>query len=382
METTDKTGSHAGASRPQVGGGEPYGTHRALEPLGALPQPARRLDNDFSRIFAGELLLEVNTLNVDAASFRQMEAPASSIKEGTSSTKVEDEPDDVAARRVTEGVLATVASRGKQHNPVTGSGGMLLGRVLQVSPDRPDARSLTVGQRVATLVSLSLTPLRIDRVLAVRRISAQLDVEGEAVLFASGAYAKMPDDIPDRLALAVLDVAGAAPQVARLVKPGASVCVLGAGGKSGILCAAEARRRGGPSARIVGIESHAPFARDLRALGLCDEVIELDARDPVKVRQAVLAANHGREVDLSLSCVNVPDAEMSAILVTRSRGIAYFFAMSTSFTKAALGAEGVSKDVDLMIGNGFAEGHAEHSLAMMRDPSLANVRALFESRYG
>jgi L-erythro-3,5-diaminohexanoate dehydrogenase len=53
--------------------------------------------------------------------------------------------------------------------------------------------------------------------------------------------------------------------------------------------------------------------------------------------------------------------------------------MSTSFTKAALGAEGVGKDVDLVIGNGYAQRHAEHSLAMMRE--LPEVRALFEKRY-
>ena len=70
---------------------------------------------------------------------------------------------------------------------------------------------------------------------------------------------------------------------------------------------------------------------------------------------------------------------MSAILVTRDRGVTYFFAMSTSFTKAALGAEGVGKDVDLMIGNGYAHGHADHSLAMMRE--MPAVRALFEKRY-
>lgn len=358
------------APRPLAEGGDPYGTHRAVRPRGSLPQPAEAVDNDFTRIFAGELLLDVDTLNVDAASFRQMEEDGA--RPG--------EPEAELEARVVRRVLETVASRGKQHNPVTGSGGMLLGRVLEVAPDRPDARTLAVGQRVASLVSLSLTPLRVERVRAVRRASAQLDVEGQAVLFASGAYAKMPNDIPERLALAVLDVAGAAPQVSRLVSPGASVCVLGAGGKSGVLCAAEARRRGGPSARVLGVESHAPFAADLRRLGICDEVLELDARDPVSVRRAVLAANGGREVDLSLSCVNVPDAEMSAILVTRRRGVAYFFAMSTSFTKAALGAEGVSKDVDLVIGNGFADGHAEHSLAMMRD--LPGVRALFEQRYG
>src|SRR5207302_11277565 len=120
---------------------------------------------------------------------------------------------------------------------------------------------------------------------AVRLASAQLDVDGEAVLFASGAYAKMPEDMPERLALAVLDVAGAAPQVARLARMRSSVCILGSGGKSGVLCAAEAKRRG---ARVIGVESHAPFAEDLRALGLCDAVLEFDARDPVAVRRAVL----------------------------------------------------------------------------------------------
>lgn len=347
-------------------GGCPFGTHRTLEPKGSLPQPAQRIDNDFSSIYAGELLLAVDTLNVDAASFRQMEEAGGAAGE-------------TAEVAVSRRVIETVAGRGKQHNPVTGSGGMLLGRVLQVAPGHPDAGSLRPGDRVATLVSLSLTPLRVDRVLAVRAPSAQLDVEGEALLFASGAYARMPDDMPSRLALAVLDVAGAAPQVARLVRPGASVCIFGAGGKSGILCAAEARRTGGPTARVIGIESHAPYADDLRALGLCDEVLSLDARDPVGSRKAVLAANGGLEVDLALSCVNVADAEMSVIMVTRDRGVAYFFAMSTSFTKAALGAEGVSKDVDLVIGNGFAHGHADHSLAMMRE--MPAVRALFEKRY-
>jgi L-erythro-3,5-diaminohexanoate dehydrogenase len=154
------------------------------------------------------------------------------------------------------------------------------------------------------------------------------------------------------------------------------VCILGAGGKSGVLCAVEAKRHG---ARIIGVESHAPYSEELKALRVCDEVLSLDARDPVGMRNAVLAANDGKEVDLSISCVNVPDTEMSAILVTKDRGVAYFFAMSTSFTKAALGAEGVSKDVDLVIGNGYAHGHAEHTLQMLRD--LPHVRALFEKRY-
>ena len=354
-------------------GGDPFGTHRSLEPKGALPQPAQRVDNDFSRLFAGEMLLAVETLNVDAASFRQMEEAA--VAAGV-------QGEAQICRAVAEKVRETVNARGKQHNPVTGSGGMLLGRATARAEGRPGGASdpAVVGDRVATLVSLSLTPLRIDEVLAVRQASAQIDIRGEAVLFASGAYARMPPDMADRLALAVLDVAGAAPQVARLVKPGSSTVVFGAGGKSGILCAAEARRKAGPTGRVIGVESFESYAADLRALGICDEVIVGDARDATGARNAVVKANGGREVDVAFSCVNVQDSEMSAILCTKDRGVVYFFAMSTSFTKAALGAEGVGKDVDLMIGNGYAHGHAEHTLQMMRD--LPAVRALFEKRYG
>lgn len=349
-------------------GGDPFGVHRSLEPRGALPQPAWKVDNDFSNLFEGEILLSVETLNVDAASFRQMEE---------------------AGGDVGERVLATVRDRGKQHNPVTGSGGMLLGRVLQIAKSGENRGSAeasastaggpVVGDRVATLVSLSLTPLRIDEIRAIRPTSAQLDVRGEALLFASGAFAKLPEDMNERLALAVLDVAGAAPQVARLVKPGMTVLVLGGGGKSGILCALEARRRVGSEGKVIAVESHRPFVEDLEELGICDAVLSLDARDPVAVRGAVLAANGGREADVSFSCVNVADTEMSAILATRDRGVVYFFAMSTSFTKAALGAEGVGKDVDLVIGNGFAKDHAEHSLSLVR--SSPDVRRLFETRY-
>ncbi|HZU82829.1 MAG TPA: L-erythro-3,5-diaminohexanoate dehydrogenase [Polyangiaceae bacterium] len=337
-----------------------------VEPRGALPQAAARLDNDFTRLFEGEVLIAVEALNLDAASFAQIERAAGG--------------DDAEIAHI---VLRTVQERGKQHNPVTGSGGMLLGRVVQVVPGNGraarGANTPAVGGRIATLVSLTLTPLRLDRVRAVRRPSAQLDVDGEAVLFASGAYADLPGDMPERLALAALDVAGAAPQVARLVEPGAVVVVLGAGGKSGLLCAAEARRSGGPGARVVGVEANPLASDDLRALGFCDAVVVADARDAIGLRRAVLGATGGREADLTVSCVNVPDAEVGAILCTRDRGAVYFFAMSTSFTQAALGAEGVGKDVDLHIGNGYARDHAAHTLSMLRD--LPGLRAVFERRY-
>ncbi len=236
---------------------------------------------------------------------------------------------------------------------------MLLGVVRRVGALAED-RGFFPGDRVATLASLSLTPLTVSRIRAVRPVSAQVDVEGTAIIFGSAPLARMPADLAERLALAILDVAGAAPQVARLASPGDTVVVLGAGGKSGLLCCAEARRRVGAQGKVIGLEASPGFAEDLRVLRICDSVAAIDARDPLAVRAAMLELTGGRGADLTLSCVNVPGVELSAVVATRDRGKVYYFAMSTSFTAAALGAEGIGRDVDLYIGNGYAHGHAEH----------------------
>ena len=49
----------------------PFGLHRVVTPPGALPQAAEVLDPTPS-VRGGEALIEVERLNLDAASFRQL----------------------------------------------------------------------------------------------------------------------------------------------------------------------------------------------------------------------------------------------------------------------------------------------------------------------
>lgn len=341
--------------------GSPYGTHRVLEPQGAMPQGAWRLDNRMA-ICDNEVLIDVSALNIDAASFTQIKQEAGG---------------DPA--RVSAAVCAIVQSRGKLHNPVTGSGGMLIGTVAQVGAALQGRMDLAVGDRIATLVSLSLTPLRIDAVRQVHMDTDQMDIQGQAVLFETGLWAKLPSDIDQKLALAVLDVAGAPAQTARLVQPGQTVVVIGGGGKSGTLCVYEAKKRAGPTGCVIGVS---PFAKDcerMRALGWADHTLQVDACNALALMEAVSAVTQGRLADVVINCVNIPHTEMGSILATRQHGTIYFFSMATSFTAAALGAEGVGKDVNMMVGNGYATGHAEHALGLLRES--AQLRRLFEDLY-
>jgi L-erythro-3,5-diaminohexanoate dehydrogenase len=52
--------------------------------------------------------------------------------------------------------------------------------------------------------------------------------------------------------------------------------------------------------------------------------------------------------------------------------------MATSFTAAALGAEGVAADVTMLIGNGYVPGHARLALDLVR--AEPGVRGIFETR--
>lgn len=330
--------------------GNKYGIHRVLEPKGVLPQPADRLDNNMDEIYDNEILIDVQTLNIDSASFTEISHRANGDIE-----------------KIKEIMKWIVETQGKHRNPWTGSGGMLLGRVEKIGDALIGKRDLKVGDKIATLVSLSLTPLRIDEILEVRPDVDQVDIKGKAILFESGIYARIPSDLPEKLALSALDVAGAPAQTAKLVKPGDTVLIIGAGGKSGMLCCYEAKKRVGVTGKVIGL-CHSPKSTErLKNLGFCDVVFSADATDTVAVLQKVEELTNGLMCDVTINDVNIENTEMTSILCTKNNGLVYFFSMATSFTKAALGAEGVGSDVTMIIGNGYTKGHAEITLQELRE---------------
>ena len=308
-----------------------------------------------------EIICDVISLNIDSASFTQIEEACGGDEQ-----------------KIGEMIMGIVAERGKQQNPVTGSGGMFIGKVAYIGEDLKD-RDLKVGDKIASLVSLSLTPLKIEKILAIHKDIDRVDIIGQAVLFESGIYAKLPDDMSEPLALAALDVAGAPAQARKLPKEGDSVLILGANGKSGVLCGYEAMKKVGPKGNVVGVVRNPAQVPALMELGVYNKVIVASATEPIAVLDAALAANDGKEYDISICCVNIESCEMSAILPVRDDGIVYFFSMATSFTKAALGAEGIGKDVTMIIGNGYTKDHAEITLNVLRENE--KLRKLFDEKY-
>ncbi|HYM49114.1 MAG TPA: NAD-binding protein [Candidatus Limnocylindrales bacterium] len=333
------------------------GLPRVLDPPFALPQAARRLDPSLPAR-PGELVLDCERLQIDSVSFRQFR---------------EECRDDVEA--IARRILAVVRERGKLENPVTGSGGVLIGRARTASR----ARGVSRGSRVVSLVSLTLTPLHLERVRRVDLQTHQVHVDGHAILARAFPIAIAPDDLPLGVSLAALDVSSAPAQLARLVRRADRVIVIGAGGASGLLALALARERARDGV-VVAVDSNRRFIEDVRASGLADHVVEADATHPVDCARAVARRARFPHADVVVNVVNTPGTEMATVLLCRPRGIVMFFGMATSFSDAALSGDGLGRETRMMVGIGYVEGQAQLALGLLR--RHPRLREVFVRRYG
>ncbi len=332
---------------------EALGTKRVLEPAGALPQAALRLDATLP-LQPYEIEVDVDTLCLDSTSFRQLVAAN-------------------APEKVPEAILSIVATRGKMHNPVTGSGGILSGTVHAIGDTFRDPPPL--GLRIVTLASLTLTPLRLETVRHVDPGSPHVSVTGTAYLPWTAPWTAYPEAMPFEATLAALDVCNAASQTRSLIDEDTrSVLVLG-GGHAGLLALAAARDSLPAAARLVLIDADPRICRRARDLDLCDVAVCVDLRDAVTALRSLEEAELPR-ADVTVVVVNAADCEATAILLTADHGTVLFFSMATSFTKAALGSESMASTARMLVGSGYAPDRGAYALELVgRDQRLARALA-------
>jgi L-erythro-3,5-diaminohexanoate dehydrogenase len=319
------------------------GADRVLDPPGALAQPAARLDAS-GPVRPHELEVAVERLCLDSTSHRNIRERAGSA------------PD-----RMAQLILDIVARRGKLHNPETDSGGVLVGSVTEIgercdSPPEP-------GERIVTLASLTLTPLRLDAIVSLDPAAPQVEVTGTAYVFDRAAWARLPGDLPVERAVEIYDVCAAASQTRALAPRGGTVCVLGAG-HAGKLALAAARDAVGEGS-VIAVDVDADAIELVTACGLADVGVVADLREPLAALEAVRAAG-GEPADLTVVVVNATGCEATAMLVTADGGTVLFFSMATSFQAAALAADGISSSARMIVGSGYSPDGGGYAIDLVR----------------
>jgi L-erythro-3,5-diaminohexanoate dehydrogenase len=331
-----------------------YGFHRVLKPKGVVPQAAYIVDNSPFIMDPSEIILRVDTLNLDASSMKN----------------IREEYHDPIGR-----MWDIDLERGKMHNSDTNSGGVCFGRVEEIGKSLQRKYDLKTGEEIIPITSLTALPLYIESIKGIK--GDQVDVDGYAVLFESYPYSKIPEDMSPKMALSAIDISSLVPQVYRNVKDHSTVLIMGCG-KAG-LTAMSAIRKVAPNCRIIGMDYSDVQLRVADELGHANHLIKMDATQQENVYREIEKVTHAKFCDLTINCVTVENTEASTILSTKPHGKILFFGMRTRFDKASLGTDATGKDVEMIIGNGVAEKQAEETFNLLREDK--KLRAIFERLY-
>lgn len=340
----------------------PLGIHRVLDRPVVLPQNAQKLDASLP-LQPGEVLIDVDCLQIDSASFHQLMAA-----HGGNLQKVEEQ------------ILDIVKNRGKLQNPVTGSGGMLIGSIQGVaSPEH--FKSSPVGQKVATLISLTATPLHIDQILSIDPQTERVFVKGHAILFEKTIYTHLPEFCSEGAFLAAFDVCGAPLLSQRYIQKGQTILLMGLG-KAARLVLASLKQDFGDQVNVLACDISDEAVQEYQAKSFPKsyQFFKADATQLIAFEDLIAEKTEGYGADVVINLVNVPGTEMPSVLCTKDHGACIFFSMATDFQKASLGAESAVKDIQMVMGAGYVKGHAEHVIELLKNDD--ELRLDFESRFG
>ncbi|MBF0980384.1 MAG: sigma 54-interacting transcriptional regulator [Clostridiales bacterium] len=329
-----------------------YGQDRVLEPKHVLPTSAWKLDNS-REIRSTEMRIAVKKIHIESTSFKQI-CMMSAMQEG----------------RIKKNIMDIVEKRGKLHNPVTDTGGLLYGVVEEIGSDYPNEKNLKVGEEILCNTSLASVPLHLENILSIDNAYTQADVEGYAVVFGDMPVVRKPEGLPLNLLLFVLDESGTIYTVSKTVKDNKKFLVVGNNVLTNLIFGYAIRKTAGKDVEIlclfdkktelimVGksidkllseVFTRVEYVNILRPME-CVERLELDSR-----------------FDIAVNCADIPGAETINILATRQGGTVIFANLINNYNIALYLTESLARDLHIESADGYLEKYDEFDIEITRE---------------
>ena len=328
-----------------------YGTIRVLEPKFVVPTSAWRLDNS-RNIRPDEIRISVERIHLEGTSFKQICSEANNNP-----------------NKIRQTVIDIVIRRGKLHNPVTDTGGVLYGTVEAIGDDYVNSAELNIGDKVICNASITSFPVHIENIGEIDWAFNQLEVTGYAILHSDIPMIKVDDTVPVKQMLFALDESGTLLKLSKLVEGKTRFLIVGNNLLSNILYGYVIRRALGEECEITCVldKRTGPGVTgngvDRLVSMVFDQVHLLDILRPVEcIRQ--LGESY---YDLSVNCAEIPGAETVNIMATRDHGTVLFANLINNLNIALYITESISKNLNILGAEGFTDGYDLFDLEIIRE---------------
>ncbi len=329
-----------------------YGINRVLEPVNVLPISAWRLNNN-KEIYNNELLINIKRLHIETTNFKQICIECSNDPE-----------------KIKERIMDIVIKRGKLHNPITDTGGIVFGTIEKIGEKYHNENGLSIGDEVICNTSLATIPLYISRITSIDFALGQVEAEGYAIIFNNCPIVRKPKDVPVNLVLFAFDESGSLFAVNKLSKNKKNFLVVGSGMMTSLLYGRAIRKAAGKGARITCVLDHktdfifkGKEVEDL-LLETFDEILYLNILRPVECLEKM---NLKELADLSVNCADIPGAETINVLATKPKGTVYFSNLINNYSIALYVTEAIPREVEIKCADGFVEAYDDFSIQIIRE---------------
>ncbi|GAB1475838.1 hypothetical protein MASR2M70_06700 [Bacillota bacterium] len=329
-----------------------FGHERVLEPKHVLSTSAWKVDNN-REIKPNELRLSLRKLHIENTSFKQI-----CIEADNNPQKIKDRITDIVIRR------------GKLHNPVTDTGGVVYGVVEEIGSSYNNEKGLRIGDEVICNASTAAIPLYISRITKIDMAYSQVDAEGYAILFDEFPVVKPPADVPINLLLYAYDESGTLYAVNCEAKGKTRFLVVGNNLLSNLLFGIAVRKATGPDAQIVCLFDK---KTDIMFKGKSiDELLsatftEIHFVNILRPLECLQKLNAEGFYDMSINCADIPGAETVNILATRYGGTVFFANLINNYNIAVYITESISRQLNLRCAEGYLEAYDEFDIEIIRE---------------
>lgn len=329
-----------------------YGVKRVIEPEHVLSTSAWKVDNNRD-IYPNEMRVTIKKLHLEGTSFKQL-----CVESNNNFEKIKDR------------VLDIVFKRGKLHNPVTDTGGLLYGVVEKIGEEYDNRKGLQVGDEVVCNASLAAVPIYISRITKIDMAYNQFDVEGYAIIFNEFPIVKMPEGVPINLLLFAFDESGTMYTVSTCAKGKKNFLVVGSNLLTNMLFGYAIRKVAGPSARIVCLfDNKSEIMVKGKSIDdllnkIFNEIFYVNILKPLECMERLNADSY---FDLSVNCADIPGAETINILATKSGGTVCFANLINNYNIALYLTEAISRQLDIRCADGYLEKYDEFDIEIVKE---------------
>ena len=343
-----------------------YGTNRVLEPKFVIPTSAWRLDNS-RNVRPDELRVSADIIHLEGTSFKQI------------CTEANNDPAEIRRE-----IVDTVIRRGKLHNPVTDTGGVLYGTVEAMGDEYENRAGLKIGDKIIINASLTSFPMYLENIGEIDWVFNQVKAKGYAIVHSDIPVIKVSGEVPVRQMLFALDESGTLYKLSTLIEGKNRFLIVGNNLLSNILYGYVIRRELGEQCEITCVLDKRTGI-DVTGKGIerlmprvFDQIQILDILRPVEcIRQ--LGESY---FDLSVNCAEIPGAETINILATREKGTVLFANLINNLNIALYITESISKELVVLGAEGYTENYAGFDLEVIKEiaDDLSDVELAHDSK--